>query len=138
MGCKISKKNAESFQKGVVQFFEDLILIGAATCVEHVPEKRHVISVVGKHGLMKFYLFAHCEEHRVFSVFRSYDPTTANAGMHLKFNFHEVNQPGMKGEEVAKVFIKDSMRLLLDGTGAKLSAIAEARKNLKIKRKKIA
>jgi len=138
MSRKISKKNAASFQKSVVQFFEDLILIGAATCVEHVPENRHVISVVGKYGLMKFYLFAHREEHRVYSVFRSYDPTTANTGLHLKCNFHEVNHPGMKGEEVAKVFIKDTRHFLLDGTEAKLSAITEARNNLKIKRKKIA
>ncbi len=137
---KISKKNMLSFQKGIVQFFEDLILIGAAVSVEHVPDRRHVISVIGKNGIVKFTFNLHdpTYDSHVYTVFRCYDLTSFNEGCNRKINFHLINRRGMKGEDAVQSFINDCKSFLLEGTEAKLSVIAEARKNLKIKRKKIA
>lgn len=137
---KISKKNMLSFQKGIVGFFEDLILVGAAKSVEHVPDRRHVISVIGKNGIVKFTFNLHdvAYDSSVYTVFRCYDLTAFNEGCNRKINFHLLNRRGMKGEEAVQFFINDCKMFLLEGTEAKLSVIAEARKNLKIKRKKIA
>jgi hypothetical protein len=44
----------------------------------------------------------------------------------------------MKGEDAVQSFINDCKSFLLEGAATRLSAITEARNNLKIKRKKIA